>query len=95
MVCLIGLLFALDLLTPEFCVCLSCSKDVRCQLLTPHVVQNLFFLTKLLTSMDIVFPKASIESHVAVILEDGKILGPHHPCVVGGFGKLLIEDGHL
>lgn len=79
-----------DALTAELLLGLGGPEQVGGQLGAPHVVEELLPWVHLLAGMDLPGAEATIEPHVAMVLEDGIIHGPDYACVPRGISQVEV-----
>ncbi len=70
---LIGGIFALHLVTPQFLFSLGTAKEIACQLGRVKLVEDVQPFLQTLASMNSLGGQAVVETAIAVILKDGKV----------------------
>src|SRR5262249_12823689 len=92
---LVGSILALDALTTQLGFRLGRTEEVRRQLLTAHVIEDVLSLAESFAPMDIASPLATVEPHVAVVLKDREVPRGEHTGVASGGGEGLVVLGQL
>lgn len=92
---LVGFFFAGDLFAAEFFLGLSGAEEIGRQLSAAHVVEDLLALFQAFAAVDVLRAEATVEAHVAVVLEDGVVAGLDHSGVFGGAGQLAVVSAQF
>ena len=92
---LIGLFLASNILAAQLFVCLRSAEQVSSQLGAAHVIKNLFVFLETFTSVDFFCAEASVQSLIAVILENGEIIGLDNASLLRRFGQGLVVRFHF
>ena len=92
---LIGEGFSLDVFAAELFFRLRGPEQISCQLRAAHVVEDLLTLLQLLPPMNVLRVEATVEPHVAMILENSIIHWLDHPCDLGGTGQFDVVEFHF
>ena len=72
-VCAVGLFFAGDLLTFEFCVGLCGAENIVGEFFAPHMIEDLLAFLESFARMNIFCSKPAIEAHVSMVLKNSKV----------------------
>src|SRR5699024_10280975 len=88
-------LLSLDILPTKLFVRLGSTEKVGCQLGAAHMIQNLLTLLQPLPGMNLLGTKATIQSLIALILENGIISGVLHTGHLSGLCQGLIMSNHF
>ena len=87
--------FALDVLAPEFILCLCGAKQVGGKFGAAHVVEDVLAFFQTLSGVDVAGIQTAVKTLIAEILENSVINRVNHACIFGGIGKLDIVLAEL
>lgn len=92
---LVGLLLALDVIAAQLFFGLCSAKQVSCQFSRAHVIKNPLALLQTLSPVNGFLIQSSIETLIAMILEDCEVQPRLHSCLLGHLDKLLVVFSQL
>ena len=87
---LVGLGFAGDLFAAQFVLGLGGAEEVRSQFGAAHVIEDLLALLQAFAGMNVLCSEATVEAHVAVVLEDGIVARLDHTSAFGRIRQLRV-----
>ena len=86
----VGIVFASDLFAAEFFLGLGGAEEIGGQLGAAHVIEDLLALLQPFATVYVLGAKSSVESYVAVILEDGVVARFDDSGIFRRIGKLAV-----